>query len=316
MIVVKYVFIEFLIIDICDLVGDDFVRCQVVVDVIGCVVCEVGFFYIIGYGIDLVLIVGICEVVKQIFVLLMEEKMNYYIGYFKSYKGYVLEGEEIYGFGKLDYKEVFDIGFQVVDDYLLVFVGMLLIGVNEWFDLLDFCVWVLVYYDVVFVFGYCLFDVFVFVFGLLEGYFKLMVICLLVKLWLIYYLFDVSVEDVFGIGVYIDYECFILLFVDQFGFEVFNEESVWIDVFFVKNVVGEEVFVINIGDMLEVFSVGIFVVIVYWVCKVLQEWYFFLLFFVCDYYMLICLLLIFFVVGEVGEYQEFSIGEYMWSQVL
>ena len=55
-------------------------------------------------GIDPALIAGVREAAKQIFALPMEEKMNYYIGHSKSHKGYVPEGEEIYGSGKPDHK--------------------------------------------------------------------------------------------------------------------------------------------------------------------------------------------------------------------
>lgn len=97
---VKHAFTELPTIDIRDLAGDDLARRQAVADAIGRAAREVGFFYITGHGIDPALIAGIREAAKQIFALPMEEKMNYYIGHSKSHKGYVPEGEEIYGSGK------------------------------------------------------------------------------------------------------------------------------------------------------------------------------------------------------------------------
>lgn len=226
---VKHAFTELPTIDIRDLAGDDLARRQAVADAIGRAAREVGFFYITGHGIDPALIAGVREAAKQIFALPMEEKMNYYIGHSKSHKGYVPEGEEIYGSGKPDHKEAFDIGFQAADDHPLVLAGTPLIGANEWPDLPDFRARVLAYYDAVFALGHRLFDAFALALGLPEGYFKPMVTCPPAKLRLIHYPFDASVEDVPGIGAHTDYECFTLLLADQPGLEVLNEESVWID---------------------------------------------------------------------------------------
>lgn len=165
--------------------------------------------------------------------------------------------------------------------------GTPLIGANEWPDLPDFRARVLAYYDAVFALGHRLFDAFALALGLPEGYFKPMVTCPPAKLRLIHYPFDASVEDVPGIGAHTDYECFTLLLADQPGLEVLNEESVWIDAPPVKNAAGEEAFVINIGDMLEVLSAGTFVATAHRVRKVPQERYSFPLFFACDYHTLI-----------------------------
>ena len=156
--------------------------------------------------------------------------------------------------------------------------GTPLIGANEWPDLPDFRARVLAYYDAVFALGHRLFDAFALALGLPEGYFKPMVTCPPAKLRLIHYPFDASVEDVPGIGAHTDYECFTLLLADQPGLEVLNEESVWIDAPPVKNAAGEEAFVINIGDMLEVLSAGTFVATAHRVRKVPQERYSFPLF--------------------------------------
>ncbi len=87
----------------------------------------------------------------------------------------------------------------------------------------------------------------------------------------------------------------------------------WIDAPPVKNAAGEEAFVINIGDMLEVLSAGTFVATAHRVRKVPQGGTPSAVFRLrlphadpsaAD----------FFAAGESSEYQELSIGEHMWSR--
>lgn len=313
---VKSAFTELPTIDVSGLTSADIASRQAVADAIGNASREVGFFYITGHGVAPELIDGVRAAAKSLFALPMAEKMAYYIGHSRSHKGYVPEGEEIYGSGRPDHKEAFDIGFQAPDDHPFVLANTPLIGANEWPALPEFKSRVMAYYDAVFALGHRLFDAFALALGLPEGYFKSMVTCPPSKLRLIHYPFDASAEDVPGIGAHTDYECFTLLLADQPGLEVLNEESVWIDAPPRRGPAGEEAFVINIGDMLEVLSAGAFVATAHRVRKVPQERYSFPLFFACDYHTLIRPLPHFLTAGEASEYQALSIGEHMWSQAL
>jgi 2OG-Fe(II) oxygenase superfamily len=82
-----------------------------------------------------------------------------------------------------------------------------------------------------------------------------------------------------GIGAHTDYECFTLLKPTAPGLEVLNGAGDWIDVPPVP-----DTFVVNIGDMLELWINGAYVATSHRVRKVKEERYSFPLFFNVDYH--------------------------------
>ena len=88
-----------------------------------------------------------------------------------------------------------------------------------------------------------------------------------------------TAEDAHGIGAHTDYECFTLLKPTAPGLEVLNGAGDWIDVPPVP-----DTFVVNIGDMLELWTNGAYVATSHRVREVREERYSFPLFFNVDYH--------------------------------
>ena len=238
-----------------------------------------GFLYVTGHGVAPELFAGLLAAAKQFFAQSPEEKMRVYIGNSRNHRGYVPEGEEILAGGTKDAKEAYDSSRDLAHDDPDYLAGNPLLGPNQWPDLPGFKTAVSAYYDATFAVGRVLLRGFALALGEAPDLFDAVLTKPPSQLRLIHYPCDPGACDQPGFGAHTDYECFTLLRSTAPGLEVLDESGAWIDAPPI-----EDAYVVNIGDMLELWTNGEFVATSHRVRKVKEERYSFPLFFAVDYH--------------------------------
>ncbi|WP_123023921.1 isopenicillin N synthase family dioxygenase [Mycolicibacterium stellerae] len=240
---------------------------------------DVGFLYISGAGVDGSLFDRLLVATQEFFALPVEEKMRSFIGLSRCHRGYVPVGEEGVETGTPDLKEAFDTALDLPADDPDYLSGNPMLGPNTWPDLPGFAEAVTAYYEAVLAVGYRLLWAFAVALGEDPELFSRHATKTPSQLRLVHYPYNPDAVDGLGIGAHTDYECFTLLKPTTPGLEILNGAGEWIDVPPIP-----DTFVVNIGDMLELWTNGEFVATSHRVRRVTEERYSFPLFFNVDYH--------------------------------
>lgn len=299
------------VIDVSGLRSTDPLQQQRVAQEIGTAARQVGFFQIVGHGISVHQQAQLVAAAKAFFALEEAEKMQYYIGLSNNHRGYVPQGEEAPDPNAVDLKEAFDIAMELPADDPDVGPDKPLLGPNPWPRLPGFRTSVETYYDAAFQLGCDLMRGFALALNLPANRFIQYINKPPSQLRLIHYPFNPEAVDTQGIGAHTDYECFTILKPTTGGLEVMNGGGKWVAVPF-----REDALIINIGDMLEIWTNGAFVATSHRVRKVPEERYAFPLFFACDYEVTVAPLPELVKPGEALRYQPLKAGDHLLAQTM
>lgn len=229
-------------------------RINAIADQIGLAAREIGFFRIIGHGIDLDLVERTYRMAERFFALPDSFKRRYYIGLSTNHRGYVPFSE------KGDYPdevsrnyEAFDLGLDLPSDDPDYLAGNRLLGPNVWPDLPGFKHTVKTYYAEISALGRLISAALELHLGLPPGAMTGQMTKPISQLRLLHYVRQSDAVDAKSVnmGAHTDYECLTLLHTRNAGLQVMTAEDRWIDV-----PVDPRVYVVNIGDMLEAWTNG------------------------------------------------------------
>jgi isopenicillin N synthase-like dioxygenase len=282
-----------------------------VAEEIGAASRDSGFFYITGHRIPRELRDLLLKATIAFFERPIEEKMAYYIGKSSNHSGYVPQGEEVFYGQKPDRKEAFDISPDVPADDPEVLSGKTpFMGPVMWPDHGEFREAASTYYKEVSALARELFKAFALALDLPETFFEDKLTRPASQLRLIHYPYDPAAPaDEPGIGAHTDYECFTILLPTAPGLEVMNGLGEWIDA-----PPMEDAFVINIGDMLEIFTNGTFTATSHRVRKVKEERYSFPYFASCDYHTVVQPLPQFVTADRPAKFAPLVSGDHLLAQ--
>ncbi|WP_051215045.1 isopenicillin N synthase family dioxygenase [Granulicoccus phenolivorans] len=282
---------------------------QPVIEALTAAGAEVGFLQVTGHGIDPAVFEAMHAASQRFFAQPEAEKRRVWIGNSTNHRGWVPPGEEFFAGQAPDLKEAYDLSIELPADHPAVGPARML-GPNQWPDLPGFREPVEAWYAATFALGREILGAWSLGLGLAPDRLTRHVNLPPAQLRLLHYPPDPSRQDRPGIGAHTDYEVLTLLRPTAPGLEVLNEQGEWIAVPF-----DPDAMVINIGDLMEVWTGGRFTATTHRVRRVTQDRYAYPLFFTVDHHTMVSPL------PELEDsaatrYPAVPSGEHLWAQTV
>ena len=229
------------------------------VEAIGRACREIGFFYAVGHGVPQAQIDAVYAQARRFFDLPEALKGQIAIERSSCHRGWFRLGSENLDPAKQDagdFKEGLKIGRDLAPDHERVRAGLPLHGPNQWPDLPGWRDVMQAYYDEMVELGRRVIGGFALALGLDEAFFEPLLGITMTTLAPLHYPPQTGriTERQIGAGAHTDYGCLTLLHQDAAGgLQVRRRDGVWLDA---PPLPGS--FVVNIGDMMERWSNGVF----------------------------------------------------------
>jgi isopenicillin N synthase-like dioxygenase len=232
---------------------------EAMVAAIGAACRNIGFFYAVGHGVPPEQIDAVYAAAKTFFALPVAEKSKIAIEHSACHRGWFQLGGENLDPAKQaegDFKEGIKIGRDLPLSHARVVAGLPLHGPNQWPELPGWKAVMQGYYDEMVALGRLMLGAFAEALGLGAEFFEPWLGITMTTLGPLHYPPQTGriTEGRIGAGAHTDYGCLTLLNQDASGgVQVKRRDGVWIDA---PPVPGS--FVVNIGDMMERWTNGVF----------------------------------------------------------
>ncbi|MGB1235845.1 MAG: isopenicillin N synthase family dioxygenase [Planktomarina sp.] len=244
------------LVSIADIATASEARKREIADEIGNATREYGFLRLCDHGIDQQLIEETYKSGERFFALSDAQKREYYIANSSNHRGYVPFTEKgDYPDEKNRSYEAFDMGLDLPatdPDYQ---AGNRVLGPNVWPEIDNFKEIVGEYYRQISALGRLVVGCMELHLGLPKGTMTQHMQKPISQLRLLHYVRQSHTKNHASVnmGAHTDYECLTLLHTRNKGFQVMANDDSWIDV-----PVDPNVFIVNVGDMMEAWTNGIF----------------------------------------------------------
>ncbi|MDQ2093629.1 isopenicillin N synthase family dioxygenase [Rhodalgimonas zhirmunskyi] len=244
-----------------------------------------GFFYITKHGIPEEQIEAAFAASKAFHDKARPYKMKYWSGFTTHHRGYVPFEENGKSFPKsINFNEAWDMSYEAPEDHPDYLHKWRMTGPNIWPDIPGWKETVSGYYDAVFDLGLKLLDALALELGVETEELTRHITYPTSQLRLLRYIENdmPATKEVVGIDAHSDFECFTILATSAPGLQVMNADDVWIEAPPIPGC-----YVVNIGDIFETWSGGMFKSTQHRVVNLGKERYSMPLFFGLDYHAIV-----------------------------